>query len=63
MCGVNASEDASVVVEYDCGLFADGGVGCAVCVSLSDNWLGVKGGAAIVGTVQHLTSLTTLEYV
>ena len=34
-----------------------------VCVSLSGNSLGVEGGAAMAGAVQHLTSLTTLEYV
>ncbi len=57
-------------------VFADGGVGCVVwfgvwrvvwCrvvyVSLGDNGLCVEGGAAMAGAVQHLTSLTTLEYV
>ena len=56
-------------------VFADGGVGwmcvrcvwclvCgAVCVSLSVNDIGAEGGAAMAGAVQHLTSLTTLEYV
>ena len=34
-----------------------------VCVSLSGNRLGAEGGAAMAGAVQHLTSLTTLEYV
>jgi hypothetical protein len=36
-----------------------------VCVSLSHNDLGfgAKGGAAMAGAVQHLTSLTTLKYV
>jgi hypothetical protein len=47
-----------------CGLVC--GVGCVcgvVCVRLSDNRLGEEGGAAMAGAVQHLTSLTTLEYV
>jgi hypothetical protein len=34
-----------------------------VCVSLTGNWVGAEGGAAMAGAVQHLTSLTTLEYV
>ena len=34
-----------------------------VCVSLSGNRLGAEGGAAMAGAVQHLTSLTALEYV
>jgi hypothetical protein len=41
-------------------VFGDGGV---VCVSLKRNDLGAEGGAAMAGAVQHLTSLTTLEYV
>jgi hypothetical protein len=55
---------------YVC-VFGDGGVGCVcvccvfgvVCVSLRENWLDAEGGAAMAGAVQHLTSLTTLEYV
>ena len=50
---------------YVC-VFADGGCGClfgVVCVSLSNNWLGAEGGAAMAGAVQHLTSLTILRYV
>ncbi len=57
---------------YVC-VFGDGGgwmcvrcVRCVcgvVCVSLSNSWLGAEGGAAMAGAVQHLTSLTTLEYV
>ena len=40
------------------------GVMCGVvCVSLGANQLGAEGGAAMAGAVQHLTSLTTLEYV
>ncbi len=34
-----------------------------VCVSLSGNDFGAEGGAAMAGAMQHLTSLTTLEYV
>ncbi len=50
------------------GVFAEGGVGCAcglvygvVCVRLGGNILYPKGGAAVAGAVQHLTSLRTLE--
>jgi hypothetical protein len=47
---------------------ADGEVECAFGVwcgvlSLSLNGLGAAGGAAMAGAVQHLTSLTALEYV
>ena len=34
-----------------------------VCVRLDGNDLGAEGGAAMAGALQHLTSLTTLEYV
>jgi hypothetical protein len=34
-----------------------------ICVSLRGNDLGAAGGAAMADAVQHLTSLTTLEYV
>jgi hypothetical protein len=46
--------DAKEVVLLD--------VVCCI-VSMSTNDLGAEGGAAMAGAVQHLTSLTTLEYV
>ena len=66
---VNGSMDVQVV-EY-VWVFADGGAACVLCIvcgvwvfaSLSENTLGAKGGAAMAGTVPHLTLLTTLEYV
>ncbi len=72
--GVNASEDAWAVVSDVCvGVCLQTVVldvclvWCLVCglvwVSLSHNDLGAEGGAAMAGAVQHLTSLTTLEYV
>ena len=36
---------------------------CMVCVSVRDYKLGVEGGSAMAGALQHLTSLTVLEYV
>ncbi len=56
--------------EYVCWcVFADGGA-CVRCdvwfgvfVSLSGNRLGAEGGAAMAFAVQHLTSLTSLQYV
>ena len=59
-----------VVVLY-VGVFGEVGVWMCVwygvcdmvCVSLRANFLGAEGGAAMAGAVQHLTSLTTLEYV
>jgi hypothetical protein len=36
---------------------------CLVCVSVRDYRLGVEGGSAMAGALQHLTSLTVLEYV
>jgi hypothetical protein len=72
--GVNASVDAYAVGVWVCvcllTVVLDVCVVCGVlfvcgvaCVSLSYNDLGAEGGAAMAGAVQHLTSLTTLEYV
>ena len=65
--------------ECECGCVCGGSMGVCVClrtvvldvcvvcgvvcVSLSWNNLGAEGGAAMAGAVQHLRSLTTLEYV
>ena len=59
--GVNGSVDAYALVLDVCEMWW---LVCGVaCLSLSRNDLGAEGGAAMAGAVQHLTSLTTLEYV
>jgi hypothetical protein len=66
--------DVGVVGRCQCawGVASDGACGrcdvgvwlaCGHVVSLGYNKLGAKGGLAIAASLQHLTSLVTLEYV